>query len=442
MKPIKWLANLLTGVILGIILTVGGIAAGGYIMLTKSGMVGTIEDKTGGKIPNLELSDEVRAMSLLDYGKHIFEQLQNINTATLEEIEAAIGYSGLSDMLSSSLGIDEQEILASTIPGLPDCIVNAIRVRTLQENFGVEFPDFPLFQDEEFLDKKITEAFSGFGDEDLDRFITVVYDDDPDASKPRSSKFIQKLGKEKMTELSSNLDGILADTAVGEIITITEESEPIIKALKDTKLNSNDLNNAMQNLSVNQIFKDYDTGVLSLISPDTNIQAIPATLSGAITDTCMYQLVQLGIYSVSLDSASPDAKASMYNKSPSTIIAEYAAITINPANAAVITAPRQFVISGQITQAVIAGIAGFRNGDTLVLDNDAYIAGGEVFTSLFNIDTNGYNLLIGTGAAIDNSGGYMYIKGYSGQPVVITSLQSIKKSPTVTVDAVMIEFIA
>lgn len=442
MKPIKWLANLLTGIILGIILTVGGVAAGGYIMLTKAGMVGTIEDKTGGKIPNLDLSDEVRAMSLLDYGKHIYEQLQNISTAPLADIEAAIGYSGLSSMLSSSLGIDEQEILASTIPGLPDCIVNAIRVRTLQENFGVEFPNFPIFQDEAFLDKKITEAFAGFGDEDLDKFIIVVYDDDPDTTKPRSSKFIQKLGKEKMTELSANLDGILADTTVGEIIAITEDSEPIIKALKDTKLNSEDLNNALQNLSVSQIFKDYEAGVLSLISPDTNIQTIPAALSGAITNTAMYQLVQLGIYSVSLDTATPEAKAALYNKSPSTIVAEYAAITINPANAAIITAPRQFVINGQITQAVLEGIAGFRNGDTLILDDDAYIADDEVFTSVFNIDTNGNNLIIGTGVAIDNNGGYMYIKGYSGAPVEITSLQFIKKSPTVTVDAVMIEFVA
>ncbi|MDD3946288.1 MAG: hypothetical protein PHI19_00415 [Clostridia bacterium] len=443
MKPIRWLTTVLISIVVGMVLAVGGIALTGYIMLTKAGMVGTIEDKVGDKVPDLDLSDELRAMSLLDYGKQVYSQFQKLDSATIAEIEEAIGYSALSSNIASSLEIDVEVIRASTFPDLPQCIIDSIKVRTLQESFGVEFPEFPLFEDEAFLDKQLTAAFADLGDETLDKFITVVYEDDPDLSKPRSSKFMQKLGVIQMTELSDNMDGILADTTIGELITVDENSEPIIKALRDVKLNSNDLNQAIADLTVADVFKNYDSGVISIIPSDTLLTAVPTVLTTTIKDTNLYRLIQLGVYNVNLSSASPEQKASLYNKSPNSVLREYAAILAAPENAATIIAPRVFNVSGVITQATLSAFAypSFRNGDILVLNGDAEIPADTVFTSVFNIETNGFNLTIGSGVAIDNNGGYMYIKDYTGAPVTISSVQTIRKTPTVEIDAVEIRFI-
>lgn len=440
MKAFGRLVRIIVGMVLGIILTVGGTVGAGYTLLTKPGMVGYIDDKIGDNIPDLVLSDEMRAMSLIDYGKGIYAKLQNPSTATIGEIEEAIGYAALSGTISTSLGIDAAEIRASTLAGLSDCIVNSLRVRTLSEHFGVEYPEFPLFEDEAFLDSRVTEAFSSLGDKPLDSFITVVYDSDPDTSKPRSSKFVQKLGVVGMDELSGDLDAILEDSTIGELITIDETSEPILNALKEVKLNSEDMNNAIAELTVADVFENYDSGVISLVPSDTLLSGIATTLTGVISGSNLYRLMQLGVFSADLSSSTPKSKASFYNKTPNGILDNYIKILNDPANAVNLTKPQEHSVSGQLTQDVIDELANFRNGDIIKLTADATIPADTVFTSVFNIEVDGNTLTIGMGVAIDSFGGYMYIKGYTGA-ATIASLQTIRKTPTITVDSVEIVFI-
>ena len=64
-------------------------------------------------------------------------------------------------------------------------------MRTLNEKLGVEFPDFPLFKDEAFLDTPVKSAFSTLDDQPFDKFVKIVYDDDPDPAKPRGNKFVK-----------------------------------------------------------------------------------------------------------------------------------------------------------------------------------------------------------------------------------------------------------
>lgn len=440
MKPIRSLAVFIFGIIVGIVLTIGGTAFAGYLIVTKTKM-GDIEDKVIDKaIEGFDLPADIRELTMLDYGKNLYEKLRKIGQTPISDIESALGYR-VSPIIAEAFGIEESIVSASTFPELPDAIVNGIKVRTLNEKLGVEFPDFPLFKDEAFLDTPVKSAFSTLDDQPFDKFVKIVYDDDPDPAKPRSNKFVQKLGSYKISEISNDMDSILADTKLSEVVTITEESEPILKALKDTYLDSQALNDKIGNLKVKDVFKNYDSGVISLISEDTSIQDVPQTLSTEIAQATLYELTTLGVYNVDFTGASPETKAKMYNNSPNKIVQEYMEISGDPDSApGAKVRPGLHDVSGPITQDLIDGLTGFKKGDILVLTGAAQIPDEEVFTSVFSIDANGYNLTIGDDVWVDNPGGYMFIRGYAGAGT-ITSARQIKKTSDLVYDAVLVEIL-
>ncbi|MBR2480020.1 MAG: hypothetical protein IKB56_01800, partial [Clostridia bacterium] len=245
----------------------------------------------------------------------------------------------------------------------------------LSDKFGLEFPDsIPLFNDEEFKSKPVSEAFSGIDDETLDKFISITYDADveKDPTLVASSPILQKLGTTKISELSNSMDGvidstkigeiidvetegpnkssavliylkdveiqglnqaikdmtigdaigdttsahivvqrfagltldqmannddvktIIEDLALGEVITITDADEPILVALKDTKVGN--LNDRVKELTLKDVFKEYDVGVLSLISPDTLIPNISKEFSSVVANASLYTLRQIGLF--------------------------------------------------------------------------------------------------------------------------------------------------
>lgn len=440
MKPIRSLAVFIFGIIVGIVLTIGGTAFAGYLIVTKTKM-GDIEDKVIDKaIEGFDLPADIRELTMLDYGKNLYEKLRKIGQTPISDIESALGYR-VSPIIAEAFGIEESIVSASTFPELPDAIVNGIKVRTLNEKLGVEFPDFPLFKDEAFLDTPVKSAFSTLDDQPFDKFVKIVYDDDPDPAKPRSNKFVQKLGSYKISEISNDMDSILADTKLSEVVTITEESEPILKALKDTYLDSQALNDKISNLKVKDVFKNYDSGVISLIPEDTGIQNVPQTLSTAIAQATLYELTTLGVYNVDFTGASAETKAKMYNNSPNKIVQEYMEISGNPASAPDKVRPGFHYVSGSITQDRIDNeLTGFKKGDILVLTGNAWIPDEEVFTSVFSIDASGYDLTIGDDVWVDNPGGYMFIKGYAGAGT-ITSARQIKKTSDLVYDAVLVEIL-
>jgi hypothetical protein len=57
-----------------------------------------------------------------------------------------------------------------------------------------------LFPKRNLLDTPLVDAFRDLDEYEVDQFIVVVYDDDPDVSLTRSSKLIQKLGPVKIGE--------------------------------------------------------------------------------------------------------------------------------------------------------------------------------------------------------------------------------------------------
>ena len=115
----------------------------------------------------------------------------------------------------------------------------------------------------------------------LGEVITVTDDSEP---------VLKALKDTELGKLNEKVSTLL----LKEVITVTDDSEPILKALADTKLN--EINAKIAKLTVQEVFKDYDVGLLSLILPDTKINEIESALRTSVTDTTIYALMQTGLF--------------------------------------------------------------------------------------------------------------------------------------------------
>ena len=363
--------TLLFGIILGIVLTVGGVALGGYMLLAGEGTMGKIDDS----VEFVDFDEETRSQSLLEYSTSALDTISKINELPIGQVEEALGFNILSSKISEFTGINEDTIKGSKIGDLGTTMGDNLTVNNLSDNFGLSFPDsIPLFNDEEFKSKPVSEAFANIDDETLDKFISITYDADveKDPTLYASSPILQKLGGTKISELSNSMDGIIDTTKIGEIIEIETEGankssavliylkdveiqglnqaindmtigdaigdttdshiviqkfagltlndmanndtvkaiiedltlgevieisdtdEPILVALKDTKIGG--LNDRTATLTLKDVFKDYDVGVLSLLAPNTLISNIATDFSNVVADASIYTLSQVGLF--------------------------------------------------------------------------------------------------------------------------------------------------
>lgn len=90
--------------------------------------------------------------------------------------------------------------------------------------------------------------------------------------------------------LQSKLDTL----RLGQVITVTETSPKILKALQYSRLGT--LGEAVDRLEMQDVFENIDSGVLSLIPPTTLIDDIPDALTTAIQNTTLYGLQQIDLF--------------------------------------------------------------------------------------------------------------------------------------------------
>ena len=90
--------------------------------------------------------------------------------------------------------------------------------------------------------------------------------------------------------LQSKLDTL----RLGQVITVTETSPKILKALQYSRLGT--LGEAVDRLEMQDVFENIDSGVLSLIPPTTLIDDIPDALTTAIQNTTLYGLQQIELF--------------------------------------------------------------------------------------------------------------------------------------------------
>ena len=220
-------------ILLGMIIAIGGEALAGYILLTRDGMVGYVADKVNGdsEKPTLVFDDETKSKSILAWGQEIMTAVGDLSNQEIGSLEKLIGMSIISDTVSDAMGVDAEKIKASTLNNIGETVSNNLTLNTAQDKFKIALPkDIPLFSDEEFLAKPLSEAFEGFTDHKLSDFINVTDD---------TNSVLKELSGVTISELQGKAgDEKIKSMCLGQIMTIDASSSKILKALKDCCIES------------------------------------------------------------------------------------------------------------------------------------------------------------------------------------------------------------
>ena len=232
---LKHFGGFVVGVFVGVLVLAVALVGGGYLFLTKDGSMKTVEETVGSSV-GMDLSEEQEALSILDYGKGVLSIFGNLTTTPIKDIEATVGINKITTTISDAIGVAPEVIGESSISNLGATLTDNLTMDLMSEKFEVELPDLPLFQDEEFLSKPVSEAFGDLDQNTLDCFIEVVYDEDATEENPASSALMQKLGKKTIKEVSEDMDAVIQDTKIGEVIEIGVDAAEVLIYLKDTKI--------------------------------------------------------------------------------------------------------------------------------------------------------------------------------------------------------------
>ena len=250
---LKHFGGFVVGVFVGVLVIAVALVGGGYLLLTKDGMMKTVEESVGSSV-GMDLSEEQEALSILDYGKGLLDIFGNLSTTPIKDIEGQVGINKISTTISDAIGISSEVIGESSISNLGATITNNLTMTVMKDKFEIELPDLPLFQDEEFLASPVSEAFGDLDQKTLDQFIEVVYEGEGTTEKPESSALIQKLGKVSIGEMSEDMDGIIQDTEIGEVIEIDPStSAGVLVYLSGTKIG--ELDGAIKDMKIKDAVK-------------------------------------------------------------------------------------------------------------------------------------------------------------------------------------------
>ena len=224
----KTLGNILVGIIIGIVLLVLVLGVGGYVLLTRDGMMGKIDDS----IDSVNFDEKQREQSILTYVTGLADAFSDFSEKTVGEIESLVGTDFISYNLSDAVGVSSGVIKTSSLSGLGATLADNLTLEIMSEKFEMALPeDIPLFSNEEFLSRPVNEAMGALDDYTLDSFITVVYDEEATADKPASSGILQKLGPTRLGDISVKIDSIIDDMYIVDVIDVDENSSEVMKYL-------------------------------------------------------------------------------------------------------------------------------------------------------------------------------------------------------------------
>lgn len=224
----RTLTNIIIGIIIGILIIVLAVGVGGYVILTQKGMVGTIDDA----VDEVSFEDEYRELSLLAFLDKAMAALGDLENKSIGEVEKIVGTDGITATIADSVGVSQGIIKTSSLSNLGNSLSSNLNLAGMSDTFGIALPeDIPLFQNDDFLNEPVAEAFGSLDDYTLDSFIEVIYEDEATADKPASSGLLQNLGGMKLSELSSGMDEIIDNTYITDILDVDENSSEIMKYL-------------------------------------------------------------------------------------------------------------------------------------------------------------------------------------------------------------------
>lgn len=196
MKFFAKLGHLILGILLGVCLVIGGVAAA----LFASGGVGVVSDMAGN---SFNPPEEVKNLSVAGYVTRVLDVASKYQTSTFGQLEDAIGFS-ITGELAKVIGVDGKVLRDATVDTVFQDVLDGFTITTLQEKLGLEFPDMPIFTDEQFLTKPLTEAFNYLSSsldfkemtvKDLDAKFGIKLTGDPFDSEAVQNSKISELGE-------------------------------------------------------------------------------------------------------------------------------------------------------------------------------------------------------------------------------------------------------
>lgn len=218
-------------ILLGVVLTLGGIALGGYIVLTKEGMVGTISDQVE-KNTSVELAfdDTVKAMSVMEWGREVLAAVSDMSSKEIGALEKLIGVSIISNTIEEVIGVDAEVVKTSTLDKLGETVSNNLTINNAKDKFGIEFPDMPIFADAEFLASPLATAFSDFESYTLGEVIEITEE---------SNAVLQELKNVAIKDIGAgSTDTVIKSMFLCELMTIEDDANMTLKALKYSSIES------------------------------------------------------------------------------------------------------------------------------------------------------------------------------------------------------------
>lgn len=289
----KKFLSFLLGMVTGIIVLVLAVGGGAYLVLTKENGMQSVQEKLDGTDINetlqINLSEEQQSKSILEYATGLISSFGNLTTENIGELEDLIGTTMLSSLISDNIGISAEAVRGSSIENIGSTITDNLTLDIMQDKFSLELPDMPLFNDEEFLSRPVSEAFGSLDEETLDKIIEVVYDEDATAENPASSKLLQKLGKKTVKEASSDMDSIVDELYVTDVIDVDDNSSEVLKYFRDSQTTINGIDDAIKTMKVKNAVKvgDDSHAVLKEIADMTldelsNDSALQAQIDGLL----------------------------------------------------------------------------------------------------------------------------------------------------------------
>ena len=219
--------------ILGGVLTIGGIAGGVYWALTTktvgeiSDMVNDMDALKNNEI-QLNFDDETRELGVGEWAGQLIKAVSDMNATTVGKIEGLIGTDLISNALTELIGTDAVVIKESTLSNLAENLTKAMTVDAVVEKTNIEVPDIPLFSDDSFMLLPLSEAFGGLTtDYPLKKFIKMNESDTNAVMLAIKDLCLDDLGGEKLTDA---INGI----KISDLIDINEsESHRVLVSLKD-----------------------------------------------------------------------------------------------------------------------------------------------------------------------------------------------------------------
>lgn len=143
---------------------------------------------------------------------------------------------------------------------------------------------------------RVLQYMKDFKLDELDAGIKAMTIADAIAINEDSHAVINAIADLTLDDLSRGdiLQSKLDTLRLGQVITVTETSPKILKALQYSRLGT--LGEAVDRLEMQDVFENIDSGVLSLIPPTTLIDDIPNELTAAIKKTSLYGLQQIDLF--------------------------------------------------------------------------------------------------------------------------------------------------